>query len=74
MVWQPTMRIWAGDQIKVDEKELESDAMEGVESTGAPVAGNGAAAEAGPSAGPSESSSSSAKKDEKAAQNGEKDK
>jgi len=33
MVWQPTMRVWAGDEVKVDEKELESDAMEGVEST-----------------------------------------
>ncbi|KAF8899258.1 histone acetyltransferase type B subunit 2 [Infundibulicybe gibba] len=33
MVWQPTMRIWAGDEIKVDEKELEGDAMEGIEST-----------------------------------------
>lgn len=33
MVWQPTMRIWAGDQVKIDEKELESDAMEGIEST-----------------------------------------
>jgi len=32
MVWQPTMRVWAGDEVKVDEKELESDAMEGVES------------------------------------------
>jgi histone-binding protein RBBP4 len=34
MVWQPTMRVWAGDEVKVDEKELETDAMEGVESTG----------------------------------------
>lgn len=33
MVWQPTMRVWAGDEVKVDEKELESDAMEGVESS-----------------------------------------
>jgi len=33
MVWQPTMRVWAGDEVKVDEKELETDAMEGVEST-----------------------------------------
>lgn len=33
MVWQPTMRVWAGSDIKVDEKELEGDAMEGVEST-----------------------------------------
>jgi len=32
MVWQPTMRVWAGEAVKVDEKELE-DAMEGVEST-----------------------------------------
>lgn len=33
MVWQPTMRIWAGDEVKIDEKELEGDAMEGIEST-----------------------------------------
>ena len=33
MIWQPTMRIWAGEEVKIDEKELE-DAMEGVESTG----------------------------------------
>ncbi len=34
MIWQPTMRIWAGDQVKIDQKELEADAMEGVEATG----------------------------------------
>ncbi|KIY50489.1 WD40 repeat-like protein [Fistulina hepatica ATCC 64428] len=34
MAWQPTMRIWAGEELKIDEKELESDAMDGVESTG----------------------------------------
>ena len=33
MIWQPTMRVWAGDDVKIDEKELESDAMEGIEST-----------------------------------------
>jgi histone-binding protein RBBP4 len=33
MVWQPTMRVWAGDEVKVDEKELEGEAMEGVEPT-----------------------------------------
>ncbi|KAF9469613.1 WD40 repeat-like protein [Collybia nuda] len=33
MVWQPTMRVWAGDEVKIDEKELEGDAMEGVEVT-----------------------------------------
>ncbi|KAI0783396.1 WD40 repeat-like protein [Abortiporus biennis] len=43
MVWQPTMRIWAGDEVKIDERELESDAMEGVEST------NPEASAAGPS-------------------------
>ncbi|KAH7930459.1 WD40 repeat-like protein [Leucogyrophana mollusca] len=33
MIWQPTMRIWAGDEVKIDEKELEGEAMEGIEST-----------------------------------------
>ncbi|KAG6877605.1 hypothetical protein C0993_005731 [Termitomyces sp. T159_Od127] len=32
MVWQPTMRVWAGDAIKIDEEELEADGMEGIES------------------------------------------
>lgn len=34
MIWQPTARIWAGDEVKIDEKELEGDAMEGVEEAG----------------------------------------
>ncbi|KAK7063901.1 histone acetyltransferase type B subunit 2 [Favolaschia claudopus] len=38
MVWQPTMRVWAGDAVKVGEEELEADAMEGVEAT---VSGSG---------------------------------
>ena len=33
MVWQPTMRVWAGEEVRIDEKELESDSMEGIEST-----------------------------------------
>jgi histone-binding protein RBBP4 len=33
MVWQPTMRVWASEQVHIDDKELEGDAMEGVEST-----------------------------------------
>ena len=34
MVWQPTMRVWAGDEVKIDAKELEDgDAMVGIEST-----------------------------------------
>ncbi|KAI0718924.1 histone acetyltransferase type B subunit 2 [Cerioporus squamosus] len=44
MVWQPTMRIWAGDEVKIDERELEGEAMEGIEAVG-----EGADAEAGPS-------------------------
>ena len=44
MIWQPTMRIWAGDEVKIDEKELEGEAMEGIE----PIDG-GADGEAGPS-------------------------
>nr|GAT59830.1 WD40 repeat-like protein [Mycena chlorophos] len=34
MVWQPTMRIWAGDAVNIDERELEDDAMEGIEQAG----------------------------------------
>lgn len=38
------MRIWAGEEVKVDEKELEdSDAMQGIESTGEPAAAGGSA-------------------------------
>lgn len=38
MVWQPTMRVWAGDEVKVDAKELEDgDGMEGIESTATPA-------------------------------------
>lgn len=47
MVWQPTMRVWAGDEVKVDEKELETDAMEGVESTSTDKGKNSAASGAG---------------------------
>ncbi|KAF8215782.1 histone acetyltransferase type B subunit 2 [Mycena galopus ATCC 62051] len=41
MVWQPTMRVWAGDAVKIDERELEADAMEGVEATGSSVLDKG---------------------------------
>jgi len=33
MVWQPTQRVWAGDDVPIDDKELENDAMQGVENT-----------------------------------------
>ena len=42
-VWQPSRRIWAAEEVKVGEEELEGEAMEGVESTakaeGSSVAG-----------------------------------
>lgn len=54
MVWQPTMRVWAGEDVRIDEKELESDSMEGIESTA------GGTAKAGSSAhGPSTAASAS---------------
>lgn len=39
MVWQPTQRVWAGDETKIEDSELEADAMEGVESTSASATG-----------------------------------
>lgn len=33
MVWQPTQRVWAGDDLIIEEHELESNAMQGVQST-----------------------------------------
>ncbi|CAK5264467.1 unnamed protein product [Mycena citricolor] len=47
MVWQPTMRVWAGDAVNIDEKELEADAMEGIEVTGPSGKGKGKNVETG---------------------------
>ena len=47
MVWQPTMRIWAGENVKVDENELEGDPMEGVEFVEASGSASGTGAGAG---------------------------
>lgn len=34
MIWQPTMRVWAADEVRIDERELEPpEPMEGVEGT-----------------------------------------
>lgn len=41
MIWQPTARIWAGDEVKIDERELEDDAMEGIEEAGPPNTATG---------------------------------
>lgn len=43
MVWQPSRRIWAGEDLEVDERELEGEAMEGVESTNNAASKTGAA-------------------------------
>jgi histone-binding protein RBBP4 len=43
------MRVWAGDEVKVEEKELEGDAMEGVENTNAGKSGNGSGSGGAPS-------------------------
>lgn len=31
MVWAPTMRVWAGEEVRVDENELEPQPMEDIE-------------------------------------------
>ena len=41
-VWQPSRRIWAGEEVEVDEQELEGEAMEGIESTVAKAEGSSA--------------------------------
>ena len=42
MVWQPTMHVWAGEEVHVEEKQLETEEMEGVENTSTSGAGRGA--------------------------------
>lgn len=61
MVWQPTQRVWAGDDLKVNPDELEADAMEGVESTqeGAASAPTGVKSATGTSGGSARSQSMS---------------
>jgi histone-binding protein RBBP4 len=41
MVWQPTMHVWAGEEVHIEEKQLESEQMEGVEITGTSGSGAG---------------------------------
>ena len=41
MVWQPTMHVWAGEEVHVEEKQLESEQMEGIEVIGASGSGAG---------------------------------
>jgi histone-binding protein RBBP4 len=41
MVWQPTMHVWAGEEVHIEEKQLETEQMEGVEITGASGSGAG---------------------------------
>ncbi|KIY73395.1 WD40 repeat-like protein [Cylindrobasidium torrendii FP15055 ss-10] len=39
-VWQPTMRIWAGDEVKIDPRELEDSMMEDIQEEKLNVAGS----------------------------------
>lgn len=41
MVWQPTMHVWAGEEVHIEEKQLEPEQMEGIEVTGASGSGAG---------------------------------
>ncbi len=41
MVWQPTMHVWAGEEVHIEEKQLESEQMEGIEITGGSGSGAG---------------------------------
>ena len=52
MVWQPTMHVWAGEEVHVEEKQLESEEMEGIENTGAAAGrGTGSGAQSAPRSG-----------------------
>ena len=44
MIWQPTMHVWAGDEVHIEEKQLEADPMEGIESAPGPSRTGGASA------------------------------
>lgn len=50
MVWQPSRRIWAGEDLEVDSKELEVDAMEGVETIAEKPSGSNAGSVVGAAA------------------------
>ncbi|KAI0286837.1 histone acetyltransferase type B subunit 2 [Russula aff. rugulosa BPL654] len=41
MVWQPTMHVWAGEEVHIEEKQLESEQMEGIEITATSGSGAG---------------------------------
>ncbi|KAF8515821.1 WD40 repeat-like protein [Hysterangium stoloniferum] len=47
MVWAPSMHVWAGEEVKVEEAELEGQAMEGVEEEKGTSGTNHEAANAG---------------------------
>jgi hypothetical protein len=47
MVWQPTMHVWAGEEVHVEEKQLEPEEMEGVRTQAQLDLGQGVVQEAG---------------------------
>jgi hypothetical protein len=58
MVWQPTMHVWAGEEVHIEEKQLESEQMEGIEITGASGSGTGRGAGSGMQSAPVSGSAS----------------
>jgi histone-binding protein RBBP4 len=39
--WQPTMHVWAGEEVHIEKKQLESEQMEGIEITATSGSGAG---------------------------------
>lgn len=58
MVWQPTMHVWAGEEVHVEEKQLEAEEMEGIENTGASGSGVGRSTGSGAQSAPRSGSAS----------------
>ena len=58
MVWQPTMHVWAGEEVHVEEKQLEAEDMEGIENTGTTGSGAGRGAGGGIQSAPRSASAS----------------
>ena len=64
MVWQPAMRIWAGEKVKVDESELEGEPMEGIETVDGPAEASSSKKNGGKKTGDSNAVTSGSKEGE----------
>jgi len=52
------MHVWAGEEVHVEEKQLESEEMDGIENTGASASGAGRGAGSGIQSAPKSASAS----------------